>query len=356
MQNQNLKLIAIGGLGNMLGPSSKHLHQVFVRVLDRGATSPRKDQLRAQWRVHGAELVADLPQLVGDGQFDGVVICAGKNGDDYPILKQLIPLLKAQNPSQPYFILHLSTLSCEFVQSAHAFCAKSAVHYANYPLTGGAKGAEEATMLILASGDQALYQRVLPTLQTIGKPKYFGAEVDRAAAVKLIGHVLVFSGLYGQSLAINLQKKVFNLPQLGEAQLDFFDFLNTGSGGSKQWEFPMRYALAHQDWQHGFLLHHALIDVFYTADLLRSQNLPRTLLLPFFEVALLMIYAILQDPHKVLATQVIADVIARVSSEDVEAFMQKHLTLDIAQCFQNCIQLLPDHLRKALGLVLRFGD
>src|SRR5271156_5687141 len=105
-----LRLIAIGALGNMLGPSAKHLLNnpaaVYLRVLDRGGVGESRDKFRMAWKLHGVQLVATITQLVADGDFDGVVICVGKNGDDYFILKELVALLQPYTSSHHYFILH----------------------------------------------------------------------------------------------------------------------------------------------------------------------------------------------------------------------------------------------------------
>ena len=94
------KLLGIGGMGLMLSPSAKHLDKegpaTFLRIHDRGTKDARRDQCRKAWQDHGAEIVEDFEALVGDGDFDGIVICAGKNGDDRSILRSLVPLVKQQ--------------------------------------------------------------------------------------------------------------------------------------------------------------------------------------------------------------------------------------------------------------------
>src|SRR5690242_16978269 len=93
-----LKLIGIGALGTMLSPSAKHLKNnptaQYLRILDRGSIDDVKEQRRKDWKDHGAELASNFKDLIGDGNFDGIVICAGKNGDDHEIFRQLIDLLK----------------------------------------------------------------------------------------------------------------------------------------------------------------------------------------------------------------------------------------------------------------------
>jgi len=346
-----LKLLAIGGLGNMLGPSAKHLINsdaaTYVRVLDRGTAGKQKDDFRQSWQQHGAQLVSTLADLIGDGDFDGIVICAGKNADDYRIFCELIPLLNTQ---RSYFILHLSTVSCGFVQATHAYCARYGVQYANYPLTGGAKGAAAATMLVLCGGDKKFYERVEPMLKQIGTPKYFGERIDLAAGVKLIGHVMVFHGLLGMSLAVSLHKQLFELPALDKQQVEFFDFLNQGAGGTKQWDFAIRPGVLENNWSQGFLIQHAVIDIIYTVQLLQQQQLSNLLVLPLLEVALLFAYLLNINPEQGLTTQAVTRLIANTPKASIDNFLQKHLSLDINTCLKNCVSALPEDVRKTLML------
>ena len=181
-----LKLAYVGGLGLMAGPGGTHLKAggpaQVLRVHDRGTPGAQKDAFRAAWRAHGAELVDTFDAVVGDGQLDGVVVCVGKNGDDVPIIAELARLLQARCTTRP-FIMHMSTVSAGFTVAAQAFCTHLGVGYVNYPLTGGPLGAQLGGghpngMLILASGDQGLYERLEPTLKVLGRPKYFGPSVS----------------------------------------------------------------------------------------------------------------------------------------------------------------------------------
>jgi len=349
-----LKLLAIGGLGTMLGPSAKHLTKsteaTFLRVHDRGKKDPLRDQYRAAWREHGAALVPTLKELVGDGHFDGIVICAGKNGDDYKILLELMPLLTAFK--RPYFIFHMSTLSCHFVSETFNFCKQHGIDYVNYPVTGGASGAAAGTMLVLASGKKELYERLEPMLKKIGVPKYFDEKITRGAAVKLIGHVMVFYGLLGMSSAILLQKNIFGDTKLGSSQIDFFDFLNSGAGGIKQWDVTLRRAIKENDWDTGFLLQHAAVDIIYTIDLMLSQNMPLSLTLPLCEISLLFSYIMKKSTAQHLATQAILELLATTPKKEIDVFITQNLSLETS--FENCIKALPQQLQDILMLQVQY--
>jgi 3-hydroxyisobutyrate dehydrogenase len=151
-----LRLVGIGALGNMLSPAAYHLGGVnrpgsFSRIHDRNPLNVNRQQRREAWLAHGADLVTSYADLIKDKDFDGIFICAGKNGDDVSIIREVVKLVNHQfNEGKKPFIVHFSTLSVEFVAAAFAACATNNIDYVNYPLTGGANGAAKGTMLILA--------------------------------------------------------------------------------------------------------------------------------------------------------------------------------------------------------------
>jgi 3-hydroxyisobutyrate dehydrogenase len=352
-----LKLLAIGALGNMLGPSAQHLQNnktaKFIRILDRGASGDTREKLRADWKNHGAQSVDNFKDLIGDGEFDGIVICAGKNGDDYDIFKQLISLLNAF-PNKKYFILHLSTVSCDFVTTTYDFCKNNNIEYVNYPLTGGVKGAANATMLILCSGNETFFQKLQPFLTAIGKPKFLGSDVALGAATKLIGHVLVFHGLLGVSLGVNLHKSYLNLPALNSEQTEFFDFLNQGAGGSKQWDFAVKPGVAEDNWSQGFLLRHAAIDIIYTLQLLQERNCSEILCLGLIQVSLMFSYLLNKYPTQNLCTQAVTKLIAETPKRVLDHYLEKYCSMDIGKSMENCIFQLPEQLRNSLMLKVSY--
>ena len=170
-------------------------------------------------------------------------------------------------------------------RAAHEFLSAVDIDYVNYPLTGGPLGAETAKMLILASGEQTIFQRLEPMLLAIGNPKYFGPGLTSGAEVKLIGQLMVFNGLLGISSAAALKSECFNEPLIGADQAAFFDFLNNGAGGTRQWDVALSKGLRDGIWDQGFMIHHAVVDAIYAAELCRERGLPATAIFPIMTVA-----------------------------------------------------------------------
>ena len=348
------KFVGIGGMGLMLSPSARHLKPDgparFLRVHDRGTRDDRRDACRRAWQEHGADLVTDFESLVGDGRFDGVVICAGKNGDDYEILRTLAPQLQ-QGGGAPPFILHLSTVSSGFVQAAHDYLQGLGIAYANYPLTGGPLGAESAAMLILASGERAFYDRLEPVLQTIGNPRFFGTSVTAGADVKLIGQLMVFNGLMGISSAAALKAACFEEALVGGDQAGFFDFLNGGAGGTRQWDVGLSKGVRDDVWDRGFMIHHAVVDAIYAADLCRERGLPAVAIMPVLGVALSFAYLFSKFEGQPLATHAIAREYLRDNAGDIDRFVSRHLHFpDVEKSIMSCIEVLPPRVKASVML------
>jgi len=349
-----LRLVGIGALGLMLSPSAKHLRAGgparFLRIHDRGTRDERRDACRGIWKEHGAELVHDFEDLIGNGEFDGVVICAGKNGDDCEIIRSIAPLLK-QNRNVSPFILHLSTVSSGFVKAAHEYLSLAGLEYANYPLTGGPAGAESGTMLILASGEHAFYKKLEPTLKAIGNPNFFGTRVTAGAEVKLIGQLMVFNGLMGISSAAALRAECFKESLTGPAQTDFFNFLNGGAGGTRQWDVALSKGLRDEVWDQGFMIHHAVVDAIYAAELCRVNGLPTLAIVPMLATALSFAYLLSKYGGSPLATHAIAREMLRENAAAIDAFIKGRLHYsDIEGSIRNCVEALPPAVRKSVML------
>jgi 3-hydroxyisobutyrate dehydrogenase-like beta-hydroxyacid dehydrogenase len=294
--------------------------------------------------------VDDYETLVGDGDFDGVVICAGKNGDDCDIFRSLVPQMQRNKKGRP-FILHLSTVSAGFTQAAYDFLSAEGIDYVNYPLTGGPLGAENANMLILASGEASIYARLEPMLKTIGNPRYFSSSITAGAEVKLIGQLMVFNGLVGICSAAALKSECFREELSGTAQADFFDFLNGGAGGTRQWDVAISKGIRDNIWDQGFMIHHAVVDAIYAAKLCRERGLPAMAVIPMASIALAFAYLLSKYEGAPLATHAIVREMIRENASGLDHFMNQHLSYtDVDASINNCIAVLPKRVRDSVML------
>lgn len=352
-----LKLAGIGALGNMLSPAAIHLSRknspgCFVRIYDRNPLDQNRQLRRNDWNAHGAKLVSTYEELL-TAEIEGVVICAGKNGDDCHIIASLIAYINKRyaNKNKP-FLLHCSTVSVKFVQAAFDACAQSSINYANYPLTGGIAGAKAGTMLIMASGNEQLFERLKPVLTCLGKPTYLDADVTAATKVKLLSHVLVFNSLLGVTSAVTVQRQSVHLSEMDTKEL--FDFLNQGAGGCRQWEVAIKQAIVDQEWQAGFQLPHAAIDAIYTADLLHQIKMPSFTIYPLLYIACVFAYIMRQGTLEV-ATQVLLKAM-QASPTQVTQFLARYQDFSIETFLPNTLSALPVNLQEKVKLDINEMD
>ena len=351
----------------MAGPAGTHLKAdgpaQVLRVHDRGTAGEQKDAFRTSWREHGAELVSTFDAVIGDGQLDGVVVCCGKNGDDVAIIAQLASLMRERCASQP-FILHMSTVSAGFTTAAKAYCASRGVGYVNYPLTGGPLGAQLGGghpngMLILTSGDSGLYDRLEPTLHVLGRPKYYGDSVSAGAETKLIGQHLVFNGCTGICSGAALYAECFaNGAMGGPQQADYFDFLNGGAGGTRQWDVALSKGVKDDDWGTGFSVRHAVVDAIYAAKLAQEKGLPRLSIQPMLNITLAFAFLLQKYPQHSMATHAIARELLASTSGELDTFMYDNgaLAPDVNTCLATSIAALPPEVQQTVLLDVSEGD
>jgi 3-hydroxyisobutyrate dehydrogenase len=345
----------------MAGPAGTHLQAngpaKVLRVHDRGTPGAQKNAFRDSWRTHGAELVATFDATIGDGQLDGVVVCCGKNGDDLQIIAELARLLQERCDDQP-FIVHMSTVSAGFTVAAETYCKQHHVGYVNYPLTGGPLGAQLGGahpngMLILASGDNDLYTQLEPTLLVLGRPKYYGESVSAGAETKLIGQHLVFNGCTGICTGAALYAECFAHGTMGGAQqAEYFDFLNGGAGGTRQWDVALSKGVKDADWNSGFMVHHAVVDAIYAAKLAQEKGLPRLSIQPMINIALAFSFLLQKFPDAPVATHAVAREMIASAAKELDAFMSANgaYAPDIDTCLASSIASLPSSVQETVLL------
>jgi 3-hydroxyisobutyrate dehydrogenase len=355
VKEQQLKLGIVGGLGLMSSPMAKHWKPggpaKTVRVHDRGNPGSRRDACRKAWLEHGAKLVPTLQALVGEGDLDGVFVCCGKNGDDLPIISSITELL-SKHPGKARFICHMSTVSVGFAESAYRFCREKGIDYVNYPLTGSAAGAEAATMLILASGELSVFERLAPALSLLGTPKHFGNDVAAGAEVKLMGHLMVFNGLFGISSAAALHTECLNDGKLGgPEQTAFFDFLNSGAGGTRQWEVILRRGISDAVWDAPFSIKYAVVDAIYLAQLCLDKGISTLIVEHVINIALAFSY-VLNYIDAEYATHAIVREMVSGRREAFDRFILQHAAPrgDAKLFLDQCIRSLPEGIRNKVAL------
>lgn len=358
--SDQLLVAVFGGLGSMASPMARHWIPggpvKVVCVHDRNGSGRQREERRHAWRQHGALLAPTIDEVLAPPELDGVFVCCGKNGDDLALVAEIATTLSAKPRRQ--FLCHMSTVSRGFAAAATEFCSGLGVDYVNYPLTGGPSGAEKGTMLILASGSLQLFERLSPSLSKIGVPRYFGGSATSAAEVKLMGQAMVFNGLIGICSAAALHAECFQGGVLGgPEQSAFFDFLNSGAGGTRQWDVALASGVRGDVWDAGFLISYAAIDAIYAAHLCLERGVSGLAVRPLLDVAFAFSF-ILNTVGANFATHALVREMVSQRARELDSFIARHtgLTRDLGELIQRCAESLPMDVQRKIALDVAVGD
>ena len=98
----------------------------------------------------------------------------------------------------------MSTVSPDVSSKVAKLLEKAKVSYLRAPLSGSTVMAENATLTILASGDESAWQKVLPYLEMVSKRQFYLGAGDEARYMKLVINTLVggLSALLAEALSL----------------------------------------------------------------------------------------------------------------------------------------------------------
>ncbi len=119
-------------------------------------------------------------------------------------------------------LLDMSTISPIVSQAVAAEVTKRGVKMLDAPVSGGEKGAIDGTLSIMVGGERAVFDRVLPIFQAMGKTITYIGPIGSGGFVKLANQIIV---------AINLTAIAEALVLGAKAGIDLELMINALSGG-----------------------------------------------------------------------------------------------------------------------------
>jgi len=146
-------------------------------------------------------------------------------------------------------IVNMSTVSPSISQQMARKCLDKGRHYLDAPVSGSIKQATEATLVIIAGGEQKVFDQVKPALDVMGKKAFLMGDTGSGNKTKLA--VNTYLAIMTQGLA----EVALFARQMGIDQETFLDVIATGGLNSPysniksqsivKNEFPSAFALKH---------------------------------------------------------------------------------------------------------------
>ena len=251
------------GLGNMGNPMASNLikagHQLTVHDLRREAATNLLE-MGANWVdapkdvVLGNEVV--FTSLPVPRDVEAVVL--GENGI-------------MEGATQGTVYMDLSTNSPTAIRRIHDICAERGVTVLDAPVSGGVYGAAAATLAVMVGGDQAVYNRMKPTLDAIGSHVVYCGPIGNGMVCKICNNLLSMGIGVLMTEALTLGVKA------GVDLATLADVIANSSGGNRRLteKFP-RY-LFKGNFEPGFATALAAKDVRLATDLGREYGIPMEL-------------------------------------------------------------------------------
>jgi 3-hydroxyisobutyrate dehydrogenase-like beta-hydroxyacid dehydrogenase len=209
------KIYGFVGLGNMGGPMASRLiaagHE--LHVFDRDQAAMAAVVAKGGVAQPSARAVGDAADVVflslPDGKIVGHVISA-EDG--------------LANARRAKVVVDLSTIGPDAARKAFAALAERDIVYVDAPISGGVGGAVKGTLAVMAACPRALYDTLLPVLQTFGTGFYMGTEAGLAQVMKLANNLLSAT-----AVAITAEAMAMGVKAGLDARV-MIDVINAGSG------------------------------------------------------------------------------------------------------------------------------
>lgn len=134
-------------------------------------------------------------------------------------------------------IIDMSTNSPTVVRSLAEKTKAKGVVFLDAPVSGGVRGARNATLAVMVGGDKAVYDKYEPVLKAIGANVFHCGDVGTGNVVKLVNNMLAFIHMMGAAEAVVLGTKAGVDPNI------LWQAVKASSGGSFVWESGTRAIL-----------------------------------------------------------------------------------------------------------------
>ena len=195
------------GLGIMGYPMARHLLGGGHRVALWSNTAAKAVELAA----HGDGLVCATPKDVA-ANADIIFLCVGDTDMSAKVTLGEDGLIEGAVAGAT--IVDCSTVSTVYARRAGETLAAKGVSFLDAPVTGSKPGAEGAALTFMVGGDQAVYEKVKPIMELMGKRFYYCGGPGLGLQAKLTQNLILSNLLQAFNEGLVLSTKAGVDPDL----------------------------------------------------------------------------------------------------------------------------------------------
>ena len=227
--------IGFVGLGNMGRPMATNLVKagLDVAVHDAAGTQSRAPE--------GAKLAASTAALAV--RVEAIHLCVPDGRASESIARQIA----GASDGRIRLVVDHSTIGTEAALRVHALLAEHGIEYVDAPISGGVRGAVNATLAIMYSGSRATFEKLRPAFEAMaGNVFRVGNGPGQGQAMKVLNNFLS-----GTAMAATAEAVAFGVRQGLDMRM-ILDVVNASSGRNTATadKFPNRVLTG--TWDAGF--------------------------------------------------------------------------------------------------------
>ncbi|MDA4130817.1 MAG: NAD(P)-dependent oxidoreductase, partial [Thaumarchaeota archaeon] len=202
--------------------------------------------------------------------------------------------------------IDMSTNSPEIARMISKRLGEREIAFLDAPVTGGDKGAREATLTIMVGGNQETFERCKPIFEALGKEIVYMGPSGAGQAMKLCNQTAV---------AIHMLATCESLLLGSSAGLDITNVLRVlTSGAANSWNLTnLGPKVAKHDFEPGFKAAHLLKDLRYVMQLSEANHLS----LPGSSIVYQLYNSIMAEGDGERGTQILVRVLEKLASREV---------------------------------------
>jgi 2-hydroxy-3-oxopropionate reductase len=205
-ENSSLPTIGFIGLGIMGNPMARNLMQAGRQVVAYDIVPELLNRAveAGAARAGSCREVAERAEIVITMLPDG------------PEVEQAIlgPAGVLEGARDGATIVDMSSISPIVSQKVAAACTAKSVAFLDAPVSGGEPKAVDATLAIMVGGDEAVFQKVLPILQTMGSTVTLTGPVGAGNVTKLANQIMVACNIAAMGEALVLATRAGLNPEV----------------------------------------------------------------------------------------------------------------------------------------------
>lgn len=228
------------GLGNMGMPMARHLVKAGYDVYGLNR-SKQKERIFAE---SGGIVGCTLAELAANA--DIVMTCLPMPEDVEHVYGGEGGILHNGKPG--LIAIDFSTVSPSLSRALHEAAADRGMHFLDAPVSGGTVGAEEATLTIMAGGEEPVFAAVRNVLEVLGTNLHYVGKSGSGSVVKLLNQWHV--GIHTQAVA----ESFLLAEKEGIALSDLYDMLSNSFAQSRIMDRHYRQYISKHSYKAGFAL------------------------------------------------------------------------------------------------------